>query len=325
VGQGEAIARYLGTLEARNFAHSTIRYKRAHIARFRCWLIEQGSSSSLAAVDERTASEYRRFLAAQRIARTTWTPLLHTMRTFFRWLHAHDLVLVDPFANIEVPRREKSLPAYLTQAEVRELLASVPLDGLLGIRDRAVLETLYSSALRVRELMNLDLIDVDLTQRVVLVRQGKAKKDRVVPLGRMAARFIERYIREARVATRSHAQALFVSDEGQRLTEFHMRRHILLPALRYAGIQKHVTLHVLRHSCAIHLLENGASVRHIQQLLGHAKLATTQKYLTVIPSKLKKVHAASHPSERQPKPGVTSPRRPHRSKWDPPHAADRKK
>lgn len=321
MGQDEAIARYLDTLAARNFAASTIRYKRSHLARFRWWLVDEGRALSLAAVDEATARDYRRFLAAQPIARTTWTPLLHTMKTFFRWLHRHDLVLVDPFAGVEVPRREKSLPAYLTQDEVRQLLESIPLDGLLGIRDRAILETIYSSALRIRELVHLDMIDVDLAQRMLVVRHGKGNKDRVVPVGRLAARFIERYIREARVATRSHARALFVSDVGQRLTESHVRRFVLLPALRLAGIQKHVTLHVLRHSCAVHLLENGASVRHIQQLLGHAKLSTTQKYLAVIPSKLKKVHAAAHPAERNAKPQDTHPRRPHRSRWDPPRRA----
>lgn len=318
MGQDEAVTRYLATLEARNFAASTIRYKQAHIARFRWWLMDQGRPSSLTAVSEETARDYRRFLAAQPIARTTWTPLLHTMRTFFRWLHRHDYVLVDPFAGVDVPRREKSLPAYLTQDEVRQLLESIPLDGLLGIRDRAILETIYSSALRIRELISLDLTDVDLSQRVLLIRQGKGKKDRVVPLGRMAARFIERYIRHARVASRSHAHVLFVSDTGQRLTESHVRRYILLPALRSAGIQKHVTLHVLRHSCAIHLLENGASVRDLQVLLGHAKLSTTQKYLTVIPTRLKKVHTATHPSERQSKPVATAPNRLHRSRWDPP-------
>lgn len=135
----------------------------------------------------------------------------------------------------------------------------------------------------------------------------KGKKDRVVPLGRIAATLITRYIGTARVPAPSHARALFLNDLGQRLTQDAIHKGILAPALLRARIAKHVTPHVLRHSCAIHLLENGASVRYVQALLGHAKLSTTQRYLLVLPSRLKAVHRASHPAEHQPTPPPTAP------------------
>jgi integrase/recombinase XerD len=199
------------------------------------------------------------------------------------------------------------LPAYLTQGEVRVLLQATSTEGPADLRDRAVLETLYSSGLRVGELARLDLTDVDLSRGLVLVRQGKGRKDRVVPLGRIAATLIARYIGTARVPAPSQARALFLNDFGQRLTQDAIRKGILAPTLRRAAIAKHVTPHVLRHSCAVHLLENGASVRYVQALLGHAKLSTTQRYLVVIPTELKRVHRASHPTERQPKPPPTVP------------------
>ncbi len=199
------------------------------------------------------------------------------------------------------------MPAYLTQAEVRTILQATPTKDPADLRDRAVLETLYSSALRVGELTKLDLTDVDLSRGLLLVREGKGRKDRIVPLGRIAATLITRYIATARVPAPSYARALFLNDLGQRLTEDAVRKGILAPALLRARIAKYVTPHVLRHSCAIHLLENGASVRYVQALLGHIKLATTQRYLLVLPSRLKAVHRASHPAERQPRPPATAP------------------
>lgn len=248
------------------------------------------------------------------MATMSWAGELHTVKVFFRWLHRHDVILVDPFERIDIPRRGHTLPTYLTQTEMKKLLTSTPADEML--RDRAVLEVLYSSGLRIGELVRLELRDIDLSGGVIFIRQGKGKKDRVVPVGQIACTLVSRYIREVRVATRSQSRVLFVTHEGWRMNESHVRTYILLPAIRRAEIDKHVTLHVLRHSCAIHLLENGASVRYIQSLLGHVKLETTQKYLAVVPTELKKVHSASHPSEHQRRPEPVTPSRRAPSKWD---------
>ena len=195
------------------------------------------------------------------MATMSWAGELHTVKVFFRWLHWHDVILVDPFDRIDIPRRGNTLPTYLTQTEMKKLLTSTPAEEML--RDRAVLEVLYSSGLRIGELVRLEVSDVDLSGGVIFIRQGKNKKDRVVPVGQIACTLVSRYIREVRVATRSQSRVLFVTHEGRRMNESHVRTYILLPAIRRAEIDKHVTLHVLRHSCAIHLLENGASVRYI--------------------------------------------------------------
>lgn len=314
MGQDAAIARYLDSARIRNFTTQTIRRKQREIARFRWWLDDEGMSSSLAAITEQTAREYRRFLVNQPIGRMTWAPMLYTVKHFFAWACNHDLVLIDPFARVEVPRREKTLPPYLTQSEVKAILDATPAEEML--RDRAILELLYSSALRARELVQLDLTDIDLAGGVLLVRRGKGRKDRVVPIGRIAATLTRRYVGQQRVAAPSQKRALFVTHDGRRMNDTHVRRYVLAPALNRAGIEKHVTLHVLRHSCAIHLLENGAGVRYVQALLGHAKLSTTQKYLNVIPVELKRAHTASHPSEHQRLPAAVTPMRVTRSKWD---------
>jgi len=261
--------------------------------------------SSLAAIDEATARDYRLFLSSH-LSPTTWNPRLAAVKTFFAWAMKNELVLIDPFEHVRTTPLQTTLPPYLTQDEVRAMLEAC--DAEAQLRDRAVLELLYSSALRISELVRLDLTDIDYSERVVLVRQGKGRKDRVVPVGRIATRLVQRYVQTRRVASAADARALFVDDIGHRVTTGGVRNYILAPAVRGAGIIKHVTPHVLRHSCAVHMLENGASVREVQQLLGHAKISTTQKYLNVIPIELKKAHRASHPAEHQQMPGEASPR-----------------
>jgi integrase/recombinase XerD len=314
VGQDKALTGYLASARIRNFTPKTIQRKRNEIARFRWWLLDEGRISSLASIDDGTARDYRQHLANQPVGKMTWAPQLHTTKHFFAWAHREDLVLLDPFEKIDIPRREKTMPPYLTQEEVKTILAATPAEEML--LDRAILEVLYSSALRISELAALNLNDIDLTEGVIFIRQGKGRKDRVVPVGRIASTLTRRYIAEVRIAAPSQRDALFVSDIGQRFTIDHLRKRVLLPALKRADIQKHVTMHVFRHSCAIHLLENGADVRYVQVLLGHAKLTTTQKYTNVVPIELKKVHSRSHPAEHQTMPGAITPTRIAPTKWD---------
>jgi site-specific recombinase XerD len=277
------------------------------------WLYLEGRASSLTSIDEQTAREYRRWLSSY-LSPTSWNPVLATVAQFFRWAARESIVLLDPFEHVRPTPMQKTLPPYLTQTEVRAMLEVC--DPEAQLRDRVVLEVLYSSALRISELVRLDLTDIDFGGRTLLIRQGKGKKDRVVPIGRVAVKLTRRYVQTRRVAATSDARALFVDDLGNRVTADAIARYILAPAVRGAGIKKHLTPHVLRHSCAIHLLENGAGVREVQQLLGHAKISTTQKYLNVIPIELKKAHAASHPSEHQRTPASVTPIRSRGSKWD---------
>jgi len=262
---------------------------------------------ALTRVTPADARAWRRALAGEPLAPKTQAERLWNLKAFFRWLERHSRILVDPFAEIEVTEPRKALPVYLSEAEVNTLLDRTPTAEPTALRDRAVLETLYGSALRVGELVRLDLGDVDLSRGLVNVRHGKGKKDRVVPMGRIAARLTARYIQTARLAAPSGAHALFLNDYGHRITGDAIRKAILAPALERAGIEKHVTPHVLRHSCAVHLLENGASVREVQVLLGHAKINTTQLYLAVVPLALQAVHRATHPAEHAPTPESANP------------------
>jgi site-specific recombinase XerD len=240
--------------------------------------------------------------------------MLAAVAQFFRWAARESLVLVDPFEHVRPAPQLRALPPYLMQTEVRSILEVC--DPETQLRDRAVLEVLYSSALRIRELVRLDLKDIDFASRTLLIREGKGKKDRVVPIGRIAAKLVQRYVQTKRVAARCDAHAVFVDDLGNRVTTDGVARYILAPAVRGAGIKKHVTSHGLRHSCAIHMLENGAGVREVQMLLGHAKITTTQKYLNVIPIELKRAHAASHPGEHRTTPKTEELKWRRASKWD---------
>jgi site-specific recombinase XerD len=312
-GSEHATHRFLDGQRARRLTEATIRAKHRQIVRFRAWLNVEHRSSALSSIDEQTAREYRRWLSSH-LSPTSWNPILAAVAQFFRWAAHHGVVLIDPFERVRPMPQTKTLPPYLTQAEVRSMIEVC--DDEEQLRDRAVLEVLYSSALRIGELIRLDLTDIDFAGRTLVIRQGKGRKDRVVPIGRRAARLTQRYVQTRRVAAPCDARALFVDDLGNRMTVYGVATWILAPAVRGAGIKKHVTPHVLRHSCAIHLLENGAGVREVQQLLGHAKISTTQRYTNVIPIELKKVHAASHPSEHQQPPASVTPMRAHGTKWD---------
>lgn len=318
-GSERATNHFLDSLRARHISEGTLRDKRRQLLRFRLWLHLDGRDGRLTGIGEESARAYRLWLS-QHYSPTTWNPILGAVAQFFRWAAQHDLLLLDPFEHVRRSPMQRTLPPYLTQKEMKAVLDVC--DPELQLRDRAVLEVLYSSALRIRELVRLDLSDVDFTSRTLLVREGKGKKDRVVPLGRIAAKLTQRYVQTVRVAAPSDVHALFLDDLGNRVTIDGVTDHILAPAVRGAGISKHVTAHVLRHSCAIHLLENGAGVRYVQQLLGHAKISTTQRYTNVVPIELKKVHRHAHPAEHQMMPPPTSPVRLRGSKWDVPNGSD---
>jgi len=166
-----------------------------------------------------------------------------------------------------------------------------------GLRDRAMLETLYSTALRRMELPGLALYDVDTTRRLVMVREGKGKRDRVIPIGERAAAWVDKYLQEARPQLLvGDADALFLSDYGEPVTPEYVAERVRR-YMHFAGIHKPGACHLLRHACATHMLENGADTRFIQALLGHKNLATTQIYTHVSIEKLREIHDATHPAK----------------------------
>jgi integrase/recombinase XerD len=221
--------------------------------------------------------------------------LLSSIRRFYRFLVRERLLSEDPSARIDAPKLGRSLPKSLTEEEVEALLAAPDPGNLLGMRDRAMLEVLYASGLRVSELVGLTLSQLNLQQGLVKVI-GKGNKERLVPLGEEALGWVERYLREARglLLGASQSDVLFPSRRGSAMTRQAFWQLIKRYALQ-AGISKPLSPHTLRHAFATHLLNHGADLRVVQLLLGHSSLSTTQIYTHVARERLKELHARHHP------------------------------
>ena len=228
--------------------------------------------------------------------------MLVALRAFFRFLVREGRLTTDPTLNVGSPRQPRSLPKAIPLEDVERLL-ELPGDDLLGRRDRAILETLYGTGLRISELAALDVDDVDIDDGAVLVRSGKGGKGRMVPLGRTARAALGGYLTRTRgelgrrSPTRSSAGALFLNARGGRLSRQGCWK-ILKGYARAAGLEGRVSPHTLRHSFATHMLDRGADIRVVQELLGHASLATTQVYTLVSDRRLREVYLTSHPRAR---------------------------
>jgi integrase/recombinase XerD len=229
-------------------------------------------------------------LSARSVARA-----VHALRGFFRFAVREGHLETDPMENLRAPRAFAALPRYLTPAQVEALLAAPDVATARGLRDRAILEVLYATGLRVSELIALRARDLDLAVGV-LTCFGKGRKERLVPMGGEARRWVVRYLDDARpeLAGERPAPELFLNHRGGRLTRMGLwgivRRHAVT-----AGVQATLTPHVLRHSFATHLLERGADLRALQAMLGHADISTTQIYTHITRERLRKVYDQFHP------------------------------
>lgn len=237
------------------------------------------------------AGLYREKLESRTVARH-----LVTLRNFFRFAQIQELIQIDPSLNLESPKIRRTLPGYLRLEEVERLLAQPDAKTALGLRDRAMLEVLYSTGLRVSELIGLRVTDLD--AKVGSIRCiGKGDKERIVPAGRKALGMVEKYLRDARpklLGKGVSSQALFVNRRGGSLSRVGVWK-ILSAYGRRAGLRVALTPHMLRHSFATHLLERGADLRSVQLMLGHADISTTQIYTHVVEERLKQIYKAHHP------------------------------
>lgn len=237
------------------------------------------------------AALYRQKLESKTVARH-----LVTLRNFFRFAQILEMIPADPAMNLESPKIHRSLPGYLRIEEIERLLAQADLKTPQGLRDRAMLEVLYSTGLRVSELIGLRVIDLD--AKVGCVRCiGKGDKERIVPVGRKALSIVEKYLRDARpklLGAAPGSPALFVNRRGAALSRVGVWK-ILSVYGRRMGLRVPLTPHMLRHSFATHLLERGADLRSVQLMLGHADISTTQIYTHVVEERLKQIYKAHHP------------------------------
>jgi integrase/recombinase XerD len=236
---------------------------------------------------------------------------VRALKRFFEFLEEKNIIFINPMEYIREPQKDKTLPRdILTVKEMQKLLDQPNLGTRTGIRDRTVLELFYSTGIRLEELCRLTIYDADLTGGMLRINQGKGRKDRVVPLGKHAVRFLREYIAKVRPHfTRKNraSRQLFVNFQGEPLSK-QMVSVMIRGYARGAGLGKKVTAHTFRHTFATQLVKNGAEIVAVQKMLGHADLKTTQGYVRALGLDVKKVHKASHPREKdQVKQGAIKP------------------
>lgn len=296
-----AVTRFLQYLRAeRNASDLTLKSYREDFAALGEYLQQTvGASCTTADV---TTLELRGYVAALHeagYAKTTIARRLASLRSLFRFGQREGWANANPAKPLRNPRKDRALPHFLSTADVGKLLAAPPADGPLGLRDRAILETLYSAGLRVSELAGLNEGDLDLEAGCVRVR-GKGRRERIAPLGSYAVRALKTWLAARRVSPKERAGALaplFVNKFGRRLTTRSVAR-MLEKYLRETGLDGRTTPHTLRHSFATHLLDNGADIRSVQELLGHKSLVTTQIYTHMTTAGLKTAYEKAHPRAR---------------------------
>ncbi len=245
--------------------------------------------------------DIRSFLASlhhRKLKKSSISRKLATIRSFFKYLHREGHVKRNPARLVSSPKVSKTLPKFLTIDETFSLMDTPQGDTFRPTRDKAILELLYSSGLRVSELTSLDIVDLDIKESLVRVK-GKGMKERIVPIGSKAMEAIQNYIAE-RISLRKKSHALFLNNRGGRLTQRSVRR-ILLHYSRMINLKGGLSPHTLRHTFATHLLHEGADLRAIQELLGHSSLSTTQKYTHVDIGYLTEVYDKAHPMARKDK------------------------
>lgn len=218
-----------------------------------------------------------------------------SLRKFFQYLAQEKIIEKDPMLLIDTPKKKQHLPQVLTKEEVEKLLRSPNTGQVLGLRDRAMLELMYATGLRISEIINLKLEDLHLTMGT-LQTLGKGHKERIVPVGDEAIKWVNRYLEEARpkLLKQKRSNYLFLNFHGNNLTRQGVWKNLKVE-VRKAGIQKNITPHTLRHSFATHILENGADLRIVQELLGHADISTTQIYTHLSNKQLADIYNRAHP------------------------------
>jgi integrase/recombinase XerD len=299
---GSLIEEFIAWMRVRNTAEYTQYNRRACVAQFVRWAAERGLEDPME-VTRPVLESYQRYLYYYRqknekplTFRTQYARLV-AVRAWFRWLVRNHHILHNPASDLDMPRLEKRLPrAVLNEEETERVMMQPDLRDPLGVRDRAILETFYSTGIRRMELVNLKLYNVDHLRGTLSIWLGKGKKDRVVPIGERALAWVDKYLREARsqFVIEPDDGTLFLSIEGG---PFHLDRmsRLVRQYVEQANLGKSGACHMFRHTMATLMLENGADVRYIQEMLGHSSLESTQVYTQVSIRQLKQIHSATHP------------------------------
>ena len=288
------------------YSPDTVRARRQAIRRFIGWCDERGLDDPRE-ITRPMLERYQKYLFYYRKpeGKDSGAPLsigmqvqyLAPLKTWFKWLSRSHHILANPAAEIDLPKQHKSLPRSVPSVqEVEAILSEADPATAAGLRDRAMLETLYATGLRRMELPGVKIYDVDMNRGVLWVRHGKGRRERVVPLGERAMAWLDKYLCDARPQLLAgDTEALFLTDYGEAVQPHYVADKVKR-YMQFAGVHKTGSTHLLRHACATHMLEGGADIRYIQEMLGHANLQTTEIYTHVSIDKLIAVHGATHPS-----------------------------
>jgi integrase/recombinase XerD len=294
---------FLMWLEERNTSRHTLKHWELYLRYFVSWCDERGLTRP-AEVTRPILERYQRHLFLKRkkngapLSATTQASRVAPIRKWFRWLTRNNRVLYNPAADLDLPKVEERLPKHVLTIEEVERVLSLPHTATaLGVRDRAMLETLYSTGIRRMEIIGLQQRDVDYDRGTLMVRQGKGKKDRMIPIGDRALAWVARYRDEVRpeLAIAGDDGTLFLTVTGQAFSDNRMTQ-MVRNCVRAAGLGSIGSCHLFRHAMATQMLENGADVRFIQAMLAHADTKTTQVYTRVSIRALKDIHSATHPA-----------------------------
>ena len=289
-------------LKARNYAEKTIEGYGKGLEWFAAFLSEQGIDD-LRKVSREVMAAYQEKVQAQPIAMESKALKIRPIKRLFEYLTERNLLLINPTEGmIETCRRNRKIGTVLTMEEMQALLNQPNLSLKTNIRDRAILEVFYSTGIRLDELINLEVYHADLKDQILYIRKGKDRKQRVVPLGRSASQYLREYLEKIRPyygKKNPKERRLFINHSGLAMTPEAIRQ-ILRKHRIDAGIKKSVSPHTLRRTCATHLVQKGADIRYVQELLGHSRLSTTQIYTKVMPKEVKEIHNTYHPGKALP-------------------------
>jgi integrase/recombinase XerD len=291
------IADFKNHLKALGYAESTLESYRKNLDLF-CRYLTGLEVADMRKVTHALICDYQQAVMAEAIAMESKALKLRPVKRLFEYLVKSHKLLINPTEGIvETRRKNRKIGPVLTVEEVKKLMGHPNLSLKTGIRDRAIMEVLYATAIRLDELLALEVWHVDLKDKVLYIRKGKGKKQRVVPLGKNAAKFLKEYLEKIRpwyAKKNSKERKLFLNHSGLAMTASNLRVN-LRKYRNCAGIKKPVSPHTFRRSCATHLLQAGVDIRYIQKLLGHRHLKTTQAYTKVMPVEIKQTHEKTHP------------------------------
>ncbi len=296
------LLRFIQHCQIIKMSKNTTHSRKIYLQRFLSWCDERGLLKAQD-ITRPILERYQRHLFLTRkpdgqpLSVSGQLSYLNAIRAMFKWLTKQNYILYNPASDLELPRATKRLPKHiLTASDAESILNQPDIKTNNGIRDRAIMEVLYSTGMRRMELTNLKTTDIDIDRGTVLIQHGKGDKDRMIPIGGRAIGWVEKYLSEVRpgLVIGLSENYLFLNKHGEQLGESWLSR-IVKGYIDKANINKTGSCHLFRHTMATLMLENGADIRYIQAMLGHAKLDTTQIYTQVSVQKLKQIHEATHP------------------------------